>query len=510
MEKRVNNIDDFFKHELDGFQVPAPPEAWDAIVGQVQKNDRKLIPVFWRWAAAVAILLGSTFALNNFLTDSMQQSLSENESIENLPVNVKSTTSQPVNVDEEDDTKNIDSSTLLLQKGNANPHSTSNKNAKTSHTDNTTKENNQDQMGSAGITGSDVPRYGKTKQLLAENKIDHFSVIPEEKHTEIEHGTSVPNTRFENVNPQVGDNGIVEELQSVVIAENNADSEGTQITEKENEKPKEFELPKDIHLTKEKHRGWAIGGGVSPMYSFRDLHQNSQDRSYQWQGGESNESNEQAVIAFSGGVDVEYQTNRWSFSSGVYYSQNGMETENFNFNRLIVYTNATQTNIYASSSAGDMAYEEISQTELGEIVGSNNIDGEPYSPGILNSDPVESDATLRQDFEYLEIPFIAKYKLIDRKIDVQFLAGLSTSFLLENTNKLEYSGNELDMGEIENLRKINYNSLVGFGFQYPFSKQINFRLQPMFRYALRPLNEDYSVSNFPYSFAVYTGFAFEF
>ena len=496
MEKKINNIDEFVKQGLDGFEATPPVEAWDNIAERVQTKDRKLIPVFWQWAAAVVVMLGLSFLLRNFLFNPSSTELSQNQ-----PVKTESITPDKKDISTDNEAKTNQSKPKLKKQDQ--------------------KLINQDIKQKEVI--QKPQSQTKTQNLITDSEISpkksEIEIKPKitEEPIPIEKPLIAENSGSEKIIDEptsTDDNSVLPEImqdnsetQSIVIVPNDDQEVKEQVEDNKAEKEIIPELPKDLFADAGKQHNWSIGGGASPMYSFRTLSQKTDNISYKWQGGESNESNEHPIIAFTGGVDVEYQTNRWSFSSGLYYSQNGMETDNFNFNRLVIYN--SQMNIYASTSAGNIAYEEVSNNVLEQLNINGTTDG-PYLPNGYYSEPVESDATLHQDFEYLEIPFITKYKLIDRKIDVQLLAGVSTSFLIENTNILKYSTDELDMGKIENLRKVNYNSLLGLGFQYPFTESLNFRLQPLFRYALKPVNEDYSVNNFPYSFAIYTGFAFDF
>lgn len=529
MGKDLKNIDEFIKRGLIDFQAPPPADAWDAIAQQVQKPQRKLIPVFWRWAAAVAIIIGLSFILNTRLSGPDAGSLSKSETVKLDQQNKRGEAEKqnplledrdiPNNQDTEKDSGSKELPASDYQKTKTGPGQQSdnlptltkllaNSSEKTDIASKAEKEN-----------------FATDENLIAD--------MPENRH-EIAGEGNIENTNKAEKNKIAGDKNLIADIpeieqkiagegnienktadkehplvdqdqKSVVIIDDQSSTKSTDIIKDNNPKTGIPDLPKDLLADNKREANWSVGGGVSPVYSFRNTNTKEGGDSYAWPGGENNEKNEHPILAFSGGLDVEYHARRWSISSGVYYSQSGQETDNFSFNRIIIFN--SQTNIYASTSAGNIAYEQVSK---GFIEGFD-IDGDnAYLPSALESEPIESDAVLRQDFEYLEVPLIAKYKLIDRKIDVHFLAGLSTSFLMGNSNVLQYSSKELDMGKIDNLRSVNYNSLVGLGFQYPFTRSLRFRLQPMFKYALKPINEEYSINSFPYSFAIYTGIAFDF
>jgi hypothetical protein len=57
------NIDKYFADKLNNYQRQASPEAWERIQQQVAKNERNIIPLWWKYAAcaSVALLVGTTY-----------------------------------------------------------------------------------------------------------------------------------------------------------------------------------------------------------------------------------------------------------------------------------------------------------------------------------------------------------------------------------------------------------------------------------------------------------------
>ncbi|MEA3443582.1 MAG: hypothetical protein U9R19_02525, partial [Bacteroidota bacterium] len=83
MGKDFKNIDELIKSGLQGFKTEAPPDAWDAIAGEIGQKDRKLTPVFWRWAAAIAILIGLAVVLKTQFINPDRQQITKIENLEN-------------------------------------------------------------------------------------------------------------------------------------------------------------------------------------------------------------------------------------------------------------------------------------------------------------------------------------------------------------------------------------------------------------------------------------------
>ena len=292
-----------------------------------------------------------------------------------------------------------------------------------------------------------------------------------------------------------------EREQSVVIKSNQTDSK-IQIVDNTNEINDNANEFADIDKS---FGNWSFGAVASPLYSYRNVSQQSEDIAFEWSGGDSNKANEQAIIAYAGGFDVEYSLDRWSFSSGVYFSRMGQETNNFTINRISV--SGTESVIYAATSLNTI---QIKQSNSG----THAIVGGQYDasslPELSSNDAIETTAILTQEFEFVEMPFVARYSIIDKKIDVQLVTGLSAGYLIRTINNLEYLGQNLDLGSSSNINRINYNTLMGFALQLPVGRKMKFRLEPQFKYAINSLNKDYSISYHPYSFAMYTGLMYEF
>jgi hypothetical protein len=260
----------------------------------------------------------------------------------------------------------------------------------------------------------------------------------------------------------------------------------------------------DLLPAPEKNWNWSIGGLASPLYSFRNTREDSQNPLYYWGGGEANEAGEKPLIAFSAGMSVELEKNRWSFSSGIYYLEQGQQIEDFNINKVV--SGPQQSMIFAATSLGNLQIDQNSSSITGNLGTSTDI---PFE-NLFSSEPVRTDASLLQSFGFIEIPFLAGYKLIDRRIDLQIIGGISSGFLVDNRVVLEYMGKTREIGQVENVHPMNLNSVAGLGVMIPFSNRFRFQLQPLFRYALQPFNKDYSVMYYPWSMAVYSGFIFHF
>ena len=466
MKQENNNIDNISKDLLFGFESDPPIDAWDNIAAGLKKqNKKKALLVFYRVAAGIAILLsiaaGYYFIGNQseFISDNQMgndngfNSNEKNQSSENISIN--NPVEPEINTDEIKQDKNQIATQPLVEK-------------------NIKKEVRTTDHSSANIVYSDYKLPSEITLSFIQSK----------------EATIISNNGVLFFSMQLRDEGMVLINNNVVLS----DSE-SKIIEQNLLNLNDNNSSPD----------WAVGGALSPVYSFRNLVHNNIDPVYVWGGGDLNELNEQGIVAFSGGVNVEYNLDKLSFSSGIYYSQLGQKTNDISINRIFSYN--TNPGVYASTSLNHIVVQEPAN---GQLQGISLDDEGNYSPNILESAPVGTSAYLTENFEFVEFPFVARYSIIDQKADVKILAGFSTSILVGNKSTISFNGQERDLEKYNNLRTMNYNSIVGIGFQYPFGKNLNFSLQPVFKYALNPLNKDYSVEYYPYSFAVYTGFSFDF
>jgi len=119
------------------------------------------------------------------------------------------------------------------------------------------------------------------------------------------------------------------------------------------------------------------------------------------------------------------------------------------------------------------------------------------------------NSSLNQRLGYLEVPLEFSYKVSDKKIIIDVIAGVSTLFLNKNEIYAETNGEAIFIGEANNLNKMSYSTNIGFGFNYKIAKSLNFNFEPMFKYQLNTFSND-SGGFRPYILGVYSGFSYKF
>ena len=115
-----------------------------------------------------------------------------------------------------------------------------------------------------------------------------------------------------------------------------------------------------------------------------------------------------------------------------------------------------------------------------------------------------------QSFEYIEIPLLVSYKVVDRVIDFQILGGVSTNLLIGNNVFAEFDGQRINLGKTDGIYKINYSSVIGFGIEYGFSDQLSFSIEPTFKYYLNSFSSGTRLHVHPFSIGLFSGVSYKF
>jgi hypothetical protein len=254
---------------------------------------------------------------------------------------------------------------------------------------------------------------------------------------------------------------------------------------------------------------WEITGRVAPIYSYRAI-TNIPD------GLNRSDFNsaENAILAYSGGLTVAYNVlGRLSIQTGVFYTQMGQSVNN-----IVPYSN-----MYAAASTNGSYTKNLVRTSSGDVVVTSNLKTDTnseyasyfnaaHTENTSGTSSVSTSANYRliQRIDYLEIPVILRYILVDRKADFYFLGGMSTNILIDNNIFLDNGRNLTKDGELLMARPLNYSSTIGLGFSYQVMKNLLIDIEPSFKYYLQSYTTNGSINTNPYAIGVYTGIIYKF
>jgi hypothetical protein len=251
---------------------------------------------------------------------------------------------------------------------------------------------------------------------------------------------------------------------------------------------------------------WTLSAKASPNY-YSSLNFNRNDPS------KDLVNNEKSVVSYSGGMAFSYTLNsRVSIQSGLYYSSVGQEiTGVTSFSGFSDYYDAKSGSAFSVQTSSGMIV-----TTNNNIFLHDNISSRVMTNYTIDSfDPSKADLTyvnksVTQNFNYLEIPVLFKYKAIDRKIDLNFVGGISYNMLVGNSAYAYQSGVKYSIGKTEGLSPVNFSSSLGLGFEYNLSAKVSLDIEPTFRYYLTPLSGLVGSSIHPYSFGIFSGLSYKF
>ena len=118
--------------------------------------------------------------------------------------------------------------------------------------------------------------------------------------------------------------------------------------------------------------------------------------------------------------------------------------------------------------------------------------------------------SLFQNFSYIEMPVILRYKLIDKSVDFNLIGGLSYNLLVNNSVHTVIDGSKYTIGKTAGLNPFMVSSSMGMGIEYSLSEKFSLNLEPTFRYYLNPFGEIPGLRIHPYSFGVFSGLSYKF
>ena len=253
---------------------------------------------------------------------------------------------------------------------------------------------------------------------------------------------------------------------------------------------------------------WSIAAMASPTYYSR-FNSGNDELSKQLMASEEN------LISYSGGVAFSYKVNkRFSIQSGLYYSSVGQMVDGIN--------SSSGFQKYGNTTKGDPNFKVLTtngtvRTNNADVFLISNGPVERITTNYTNDvfDPIKANLqylnnTLRQNFSYLELPIVLRYKFVDKKIDLNLIGGVSYNMRVNNLVFTMVDGSKYPIGETEGLNLFTVSSSLGMGMEYSFSDKLSLNLEPTFRYYLNPFNEMTGSKIHPYSFGIFSGVSYKF
>jgi hypothetical protein len=137
-----------------------------------------------------------------------------------------------------------------------------------------------------------------------------------------------------------------------------------------------------------------------------------------------------------------------------------------------------------------------------------------YKLGGLSSVKRIDETSLNNQYEFASIPLRAGYIIVNRKVNVTLLAGVSSEFFINNSivddsNFLQTISS--DDASDSPYKNVYFNGSLGTMLGYTFAGNYMFTIEPSYRVALNSFTKDsFYLSSYPSSFMVSFGVAYNF
>jgi hypothetical protein len=452
MKEGLENIDRLFRENLIDFSSNPPEEAWGRIEKSLSQNRKKIvIPFYLKIAAGILLIIGLTTLTWRYINEtSPKVELTQNEII--LPQQPSSS-----------------------QKNNGSYVGISNQEQPIS----TLKESKSQKKSPEKQPALNPSIETQTAQEAAENHElltanNEIQVLQESDTVTVDLNPILPEVSSEK-NVAAYEQEAVKPVANDLIIQQNI-----------------LSLNNNDDGQNQKSVDWLIGGQAGPQYSYRNVYTNS----YSAQNYNFDEY-EKGIVAYAGGVQIAMEpSKRFSFQSGIFYSKIGQTKNNVQLeDRGQIDQTWVITPNDIVNSTGNFTFDKSLPPPV------YSTDNPDWQPGIV---------TAEQYFEFVEIPFICSYKVIDKKLDVSLSGGIWADFLVGNKAFATDNKNFSIEGSTEDINNFNYSASVSVGFNYPLANRLNVNLQPLFKYYLAPINTNPQTEVYPYTFSLMTGLLYAF
>lgn len=438
-----------FKERLEELQESPSDLIWNKIESELDQKKKRIIP-FWIKIAGVAVLLltiGGVLVQKNRKTDAKTEITNQNKSIKNKEeVSKENNTDYPLGNKKDyqisTENKNVKKTNKKNELDNTNNISIPKRN-NTSISKNKSIENRENSQSNNSHSYAKKQKY-KTTNLNKTTKVDRFS-------------------------SKYIDNNKVKEKREFA----------TTIYHPISSKKYNYlnfcfaELPKikEDNLSREKEMkeklSWKVSVKGTPIFSGSILNDYFIDSSL--------DDNVSYNVGISYGLQLSVPiSNDIRLRTGIH--------------KLNFSSNVHKIDINALGYTSNISY----------------VEGVIDEGSIYTTYADEESIDLTQKINYFEIPLEVSFRLLDKKIGVNVITGMSALMLGKNTVHIN---NETKIGRVKNLNKLSYTGNIGLGIHYKFTKEINISVDPLFKFKFRGYN---NVNNVSYYFGVYSGFSYKF
>lgn len=502
--KELKNIDRLFQEKFKDFEVTPPEMAWENIEAKLnkKKKKRRVIPFWFKPTGIAASLLLGFYTFMYFNEDSKLHIKGNKNSIEfnNKEENTNSgatknndlmivpsnstVTNNETPEKKEGLKKDVFSEKNFLKENNN--LSSSNKNDriisdKTNKKDKNISNDNKSIFEKNIVSKDVLSNTDESNKSIKKELTSNSSLVTNDNKSDLD----TPLNQIKDSPKRVVANNQKFEVNitqdSSIVAQISDEVRALEQLLKEKEVGKNAE-------EKEKESKWGVSTNAAPVY-FNSATNGSPINT------QFAENSKSYASTLSYGVGINYAiSKKLSFRTGI----NALTLE-YNTND-VSYT----TTMKGVTDDGSM----MSRNTNGQAVVFVNKQDVTLSSDVENF-VQNSTGKLNQVTSYYEIPVELSYKLIDKKFGIEFIGGMSSLFLNQNSISLLSNGLQMEIGQANNLNRVHFSSNVGIGFKYSFLKSLEVNFNPMFKYQLNTYTDN--AGNFkPYFIGLYSGLSYKF
>ena len=421
-------IDELYLSKFEGAEVAPPEEAWENIASRLpaEKKEKKLLPLWFRYAGTAAVLLLLVSLASIFSTSDAQSTVSGSVVSREDIYNKIQLSSQDFNQTMFQVSVRLQE---LMQKK--------------------TMASEVEHTGS-GIASSAL-RESASKSAGSEGSGDSEGIAMETEIAEVadpfEEGPALAETSEISVaagkdtgSLVAGDRGQLPGEQEEVAA---VDTEKNAIAQ---------QLSEELYSAKkESVEGtggrMSISTRVAPVFYENVGNGNSQMAGMV--GGEPS-----GEVALSYGVNLAYQVS----------------------DRIKLRTGVNKLDLSFSTPGVPMAM----------AMNAGSLPGE--SDPFLMARQEEGD--LQHQMNFIEVPIEVEYRLLDSRIGLNLIAGGSSLFHNGDHMSVNTGIRTADLGQDESMEQLSFSANMGLGLDYRLSPALRLNLEPMFKYQVNSFSEN--------------------
>ncbi len=124
----------------------------------------------------------------------------------------------------------------------------------------------------------------------------------------------------------------------------------------------------------------------------------------------------------------------------------------------------------------------------------------------------ESQEGVTQVFRFVEVPVVFRYAVFNGDVGLRLKGGLAASYLLNNDVFLGHDVMQNPIGKTTGIRQFNFSAVGGFAMDIPLTGNLTFHLEPTGQIFISPIVREGVMTGhaYPYGFSLQTGISYGF